>query len=83
MRTTRYFVEQVLRKRTYLSLGLCVQAVANPVGEVIQEDGRVRLWGRVIDPRDGSMRILRVVLLPDRDTLHNAFFDRGFREGAP
>ena len=31
--------------------------------------GRVRLGGR----------ILRVVTLADRVTIHNAFFDRGFR----
>jgi hypothetical protein len=57
--------------------------MANPVGEAIQDDGRVKVWGRVVDPRDGSIRVPRVILLSDRDTLHNAFFDRGFREDAP
>ncbi len=57
--------------------------MANPVGEAIQDDGRARVWGRVVDPRDGSIRVLRVILLSDRDTLHNAFFDRGFRKDAP
>ena len=36
------------------------------------------VWGRVHDPRDGSERFLRVVVLEDRVTLHNAFFDRDF-----
>ena len=30
--------------------------------------------------RDGTMRIVRVVSLDDGKTIHNAFFDRGFRE---
>ena len=32
----------------------------------------------VARPRDGSERFLRVVVLEDRLTLHNAFFDRDF-----
>ncbi len=46
-----------------------------PVREVIQQDGRIRLWAP-IDEMDG--RYLRVILLPDRETIHNAFFDRSF-----
>ncbi|MBK1702539.1 hypothetical protein CKO22_17005 [Thiococcus pfennigii] len=45
-----------------------------PEREFIQADGRVRRWAR-IDEHDG--RYLRVVLLPDKTTVHNAFFDRG------
>ena len=44
--------------------------------EHIQADGRVRLWGR-IDEMGG--RYLRVILLRDRETVHNAFFDRGYK----
>ena len=40
------------------------------------EDGRIRLWGRV--PEAGG-KWLRVILLPDGETVHNAFFDRRFR----
>ncbi|MEZ5616079.1 MAG: hypothetical protein R3E35_12785 [Rhodocyclaceae bacterium] len=50
-------------------------AVRNPVREVLQADGRIRRW-RPIEEADG--RVLRVVLLPDGETVHNAFFDRGF-----
>ena len=78
MATTRYFVEQVLRKRPYLNEAMCRAVLAMPVQELIQEDGRIRVWGEVIDPRDGSRRFLRVVVLQDRQTLHNAFFDRDF-----
>lgn len=48
----------------------------NPVREQVQQDGRIRRWAP-IDEMDG--RYLRVVLLSDGDTVHNAFFDRGFK----
>jgi hypothetical protein len=51
------------------------RAVDHPVKEVIQHDGRVRRWA-VIEEMGG--RYLRVVMLEDRETVHNAFFDRGF-----
>jgi hypothetical protein len=37
----------------------------------------------MIDPRDGQVRVLRVVILDDGETIHNAFFDRGYREDPP
>lgn len=46
-----------------------------PVREVVQTDGRIRRWA-LIPERDG--RYLRVVLLADGETVHNAFFDPGF-----
>ncbi|HYD16177.1 MAG TPA: hypothetical protein VEA77_07240 [Hyphomicrobium sp.] len=78
MATTRYFVEQVLRKRPYLSEAMCRVVLAAPAYEQVQADGRIRVWGEITDPRDGSKRFLRVVVLEDRQTLHNAFFDRDF-----
>jgi len=51
------------------------RAVAAPIREVIQADGRIRRWARIPE-RDG--RYLRVVLLADGETIHNAFFDRNF-----
>jgi hypothetical protein len=52
------------------------RVIESPEREDIQADGRVRRWAR-IDEREG--KYLRVVLLSDRETVHNAFFDRGFR----
>ena len=49
--------------------------VEHPLREVIQADGRIRRWAR-IEEMEG--RYLRVVLLPDGETVHNAFFDRSF-----
>jgi hypothetical protein len=52
------------------------EVIKNPISEVVQQDGRIRRWGFV--PEMGN-RFLRVVLLPDGETVHNAFFDRSFR----
>ena len=49
--------------------------VQHPVREVIQADGRIRRWAPIHE-MDG--RYLRVVLLADGETVHNAFFDRSF-----
>ena len=51
------------------------QAVAAPDAEVIQDDGRIRRWARI---EQAGGRYLRVILLPDGETVHNAFFDRRF-----
>lgn len=51
------------------------RAVEHPVKEVIQKDGRIRRW-TPIEEMQG--RYLRVILLPDKETVHNAFFDRSF-----
>ena len=50
--------------------------VEHPVREVIQADGRIRRWAPVSEMED---RYLRVVLLADGETVHNAFFDRSFK----
>lgn len=52
-------------------------AIDKPIRETVQADGRIRRWAR-IDEMEG--RHLRVVLLPDGETVHNAFLDRGFKE---
>jgi hypothetical protein len=52
------------------------QAICRPESEQIQADGRIRRWVRV--PEMGN-RFLRVILLSDGETVHNAFFDRGHK----
>lgn len=76
MKTTRYFEEQVLRKRPYIRREWCRMVLDNPVRVETQPDGRVRYWGLV--PELG--KYLRVVTLEDRETIHNAFPDRRFEE---
>ncbi|HEY3778442.1 MAG TPA: hypothetical protein VGL35_10335 [Rhizomicrobium sp.] len=80
MKTTRYFEEQVLRKRPYIERGWCARAAATPLRREIQPDGRIRCWAAIVDPRDGKTRVLRVIILEDGETIHNAFFDRNFKE---
>ena len=73
---TAYFENEVLRKRSYLKREWCIKVVENPIRVEIQSDNRVRFWGQV-DELGG--RILRVITLADRTTIHNAFPDRGFK----
>jgi hypothetical protein len=51
------------------------RAVESPLHESIQADGRIRRWARIPEMDN---RYLRVILLPDGETVHNAFFDRRF-----
>ncbi|MBV8801210.1 MAG: hypothetical protein JOY77_13545 [Alphaproteobacteria bacterium] len=81
MKTTRYFEEQVLRKRPYLQREWCRQALAGAIRKEIQANGRIRLWIKVQQIGETRPRFLRVVTLADGETVHNAFFDRNFREG--
>jgi hypothetical protein len=76
MKTTRYFEEQVLRKRAYLQREWCERALREPLRREIQADGRVRYWIYI----EELGRHLRVVTLEDGETVHNAFPDRRFKE---
>ncbi|HTQ76590.1 MAG TPA: hypothetical protein VMI15_01065 [Burkholderiales bacterium] len=76
MRTTRYFA--AIRKRAdrlAIEDSWIERVAQNPEHEALQVDGRIRRWGRI--PEAGN-RWLRVVLLDDGLTVHNAFFDRRF-----
>lgn len=42
MKTTRYFEEQVLRKRPYIQRDWCAQVLAAPLRRETQGDGRIR-----------------------------------------
>jgi hypothetical protein len=78
VKTTAYFRAMRSRPdRIIISDEWIERVVANPVAQVVQQDGRIRRWGRI---REMDNRALRVVLLPDGETVHNAFFDRTFRE---
>ncbi len=50
--------------------------IENPVKQVSQQDGRIRRWAPI---KEMEGKYLRVVLLPDGETVHNAFFDRSFK----
>ncbi|MCK5114650.1 MAG: hypothetical protein KAR11_07810 [Phycisphaerae bacterium] len=72
---TAYFENEVLRKRSYIKKAWCIRVVENPLRVEEQEGNRYRFWAR-IDELDG--RVLRVVTLADKKTIHNAFPDRRF-----
>jgi len=76
LKSTRYFQEQVLRKRPYLRQDWIEAALTFPLRRELQPDGRVRYWIWVTEVD----RYLRVVTLEDGETVHNAFFDRNFDE---
>lgn len=79
MKTTRYFEEQVLRKRPYIDRTWCLEVLRNPLRREVQQDGRLRFWGEVQPVGEMAPRVLRVVTLEDGETVHNAFFDRNYR----
>lgn len=50
--------------------------IKNPVRTEIQSDGRIRKWIKI----ESEGKYLRVITLEDGKTVHNAFFDRNFKE---
>lgn len=77
MKVTNYF--QAVRSRpdrAIIKADWIQRVIESPEREHVQADGRVRRWAK-INEMEG--RYLRVVLLPDRETVHNAFFDRGYK----
>jgi hypothetical protein len=77
LKCTAYFLTTRARPdRAGILDGWIEQAVSNPAMQVIQEDGRIRRWAKIAE---ADNRYLRVVLLSDGETVHNAFFDRSFK----
>ena len=75
----RCFEEQVRRKRPYVEPVWCATVIAAPLRRDMQPDGRVRFWDEVARAGEDVPRMLRVVTLADEETVHNDFFDRGFK----
>ncbi|OYY58527.1 MAG: hypothetical protein B7Y50_12870 [Hydrogenophilales bacterium 28-61-11] len=76
MKFTQYFLSMRQRPdRASIKLEWIQRVIDCPEREMIQTDGRVRCWAAV---SDAEGKYLRVILLPDRETVHNAFFDRRF-----
>jgi len=76
MKITRYF--EAIRgrpDRAIIQDAWIERAIRTPVRELVQEDGRIRRWALIPEMED---RYLRVILLEDGETVHNAFFDRRF-----
>ena len=77
MKTTKYFDK--IRTRTdriKIRDEWILKVIKNPDKEIVQDDGRIRLWKKI---SEADNKYLRVILLEDRETVHNAFFDRRFK----
>jgi len=73
---TQYFLHIRTREDRKMITDVMIQFVIdNPIKEIIQADSRIRRWAPIATMND---KYLRVILLPDGETIHNAFFDRGF-----
>ena len=53
------------------------ETIKNPTYTEVQSDGRIRRWRKI----RAEGKFLRVILLPDGETIHNAFFDRSYKGG--
>lgn len=73
---TEYFENEVIRKRPYLKKEWCLQVIENPIKVEPQEHNRFRFWGSISELEG---KILRVITLEDKRTIHNAFPDRRFK----
>ena len=77
MKTTQYFdytrkrPDRVLIKDDWIKF-----VIDNPVKTEVQSDGRIKKWAKISE----KDKYLRVILLEDGKTVHNAFFDRSFKE---
>ena len=75
-RFTEYFEKKVLVKRPYLTKELCIRVVEAPIRSERQHTNRYRFWGAVAELEG---KVLRVITLDDKITIHNAFLDRRFK----
>ncbi len=77
MKTTRYFDHTRQRPdRAAIREEWISHVIEHPEHTEVQTDGRVRKWGWIQE----AGRFLRVALLENGETVHNAFFDRSFKE---
>ena len=77
MKNTQYFLFVKQRPdRAAIKDDWIIETIDNPLKIVRQSDGRIRKWRYI----EEAGKYLRVILLEDGETVHNAFFDRGFKE---
>ncbi|MBU1153981.1 hypothetical protein KKB84_08505 [bacterium] len=78
MKFTQYFLHiQQRPDRAKIEIEWIKETINNPTYMEVQVDGRIRKWKKINE----EGKFLRVILLPDGETVHNAFFDRGFKGG--
>ncbi len=78
MKTTSYCSYTRTRPDRAIIEDECIEhVVQHPLREERRIDGHIRRWARI---REMDNRALRVILLEDGETVHNAFFDRDIEE---
>ncbi|RMD66381.1 hypothetical protein D6817_04205 [Candidatus Pacearchaeota archaeon] len=76
MKTTKYFdFRRRKPDRENIKDEWIQRVIDSPIRKEVQSDGRIKLWGRIQEVD----KYLRVILLEDEETVHNAFFDRSFK----
>jgi biotin-(acetyl-CoA carboxylase) ligase len=77
VKTTQYF-EHVRKRpdRATIRDEWISHVMHHPKRTEVQSDGRIRKWARIAEVD----KVLRIILLEDGETVHNAFFDRSFKE---
>lgn len=79
MRFTNYFNHMIKRSdRAIIKTEWIESTIRDPFHSEIQADGRIRKWKWIEEEK----KYLRVILLPDGETVHNVFFDRSFKGGS-
>ncbi len=77
MKCTQYFLFIRQRPdRAIIKEEWILDTINKPVKIEVQSDGRIRKWKFIGE----AEKYLRVILLEDGETVHNAFFDRNFSE---
>ena len=77
MKTTQYFDYTKKRPDRVCIKGDWIKTVIEKPEKVeTQSDGRIRKWAKISE----AGKYLRVILLEDGETVHNAFFDRSYKE---
>jgi hypothetical protein len=73
VKTTRYF-ELRIKDRPGVLRNWCERVLHHAERVEQQGDGKYQMWGYIAE----MDRYLRVITLEDRETVDNAFFDRGY-----
>jgi len=78
MKTTQYFDYTRTRPdRAGIKEDWIKFVIKAPAKIEVQPDGRIKKWAWISEVD----KYLRVILLEDGETVHNAFFDRSYKEG--
>lgn len=77
MKYTQYFLFVRRRSdREGIKEDWILETISSPSKTARQSDGRIKKWKYIEEAR----KYLRVILLEDGETVHNAFFDRSYKE---